>query len=110
MNRTWPPTAGLYRMRLVKGGPWCAVRIWNGFGNDPVTGEILERCWIWRAEINGREVVIDRAWPWCAGHPITQPELEYLLAMHRHATKHAPHMPEANPREKIDLHKMPTLF
>lgn len=104
------PTAGLYKMRLVKGGPWCPVRLWRGFGADPVTGEILERCWMWRAEINGRENDIDRAWPWCAGHRIPQSEYDYLLAVHGHAAKYAPHLPEARPREKIDLHRLPPVW
>lgn len=96
------PTAGFYQLRLVKDGPWVPVRIWRGFGADPLTGEIIERGWIWRAELNGAGVPVDRVWPYCAGEPIERAEYDYMLAMIDHATRYEPAMPEANPWEKID--------
>lgn len=99
------PTAGLYKMRLVKGGPWCPVRVWHGFGADPAGGE-PRGMFCWRAEINGREERIDRAWPWCAGQPIPQAEYDYLLALHRHAVAYEPALPQAAPRSPINLRTM----
>ena len=96
------PIAGLYRMKMITDGPWVPVRIWQGFGLDPETGEPREVCWMWRAERRGREVPIDRCWPWCAGEPIKRSEYEFLLARIRYAMRYATHMPDASPREAVD--------
>ncbi len=103
------PTAGFYRMKLVKGAPWSPVRIWLGQSPDPDDGEPRGE-FTWRAEINGHEERIEKAWPWCAGEPIGEAEFRYLLATHQHAVAHEPDMPEAAPFTPIDLHTMPTLF
>jgi hypothetical protein len=36
------PECGWYKTRLVKGGPWVAVRIWIERTIDPLTGELTE--------------------------------------------------------------------
>ena len=100
------PTAGHYRLRLRKGAPWSAVRIWQGFGTDPLTGETLERGWIWRATLNGVEVRPERVWPNCAGEPIDRAEHDYLVAIHRHAVEHEPDLPEAAPYTPVDWSKL----
>lgn len=96
------PTAGHYRMRLRKGAVWSPVHVWQGFGRDPLTGEVLERAWMWRAELNGVEVPVERVWPNCAGGPITKAEYDYKLALFRHAIQHEPDLPEAAPYTRVD--------
>lgn len=97
------PQAGLYRVRLAREpAPWCPLRIWQGFPLDPETREPLERGWLWRAELHEVEVDVWRHWPYCAGEPISEAEYRYLVALHRHATTHEPHLPEANPRQRVD--------
>jgi len=104
------PQPGLYRVRLVKGGPWCPLRIWQGFPLDPVSREPLERGWLWRAELHEEEVDVWQFWPYCAGQPLERTEYDYLLAMYRHATEHEPALPAANPRQRIDHMTTPPPF
>lgn len=105
----WPPVAGFYRIRLVRGGPLCAAMLWQGFGFDPDGGE-PRGMWTWRAMVNCAEVHLDRVWPYCADKGCTEAEYDYLLAVHGHAKRWTPDMPEAKPREKVDLHRTPALF
>lgn len=117
------PVAGTYAMRLVKGGPRVAVRIWHGA--PVIDGEELDRSHDWRAEIDGRTDMIekddagyrctvalpvDKAWPWCAKEPIKDGEYRYLKALAEHARKHDPSHPAANPRKPVDLASMPGAF
>lgn len=105
------PEEGYYRRRLVKGGPWVAVKIWNGPPRDPDTGEVLfERPYLWRALLNGDDVDIWDVWPECSGEPIGYVEYEFILKAHLWAKVHAPNDPEANPRKPIDLHKQKPIF
>jgi len=106
------PLAGFYKMKLVKGGPWVTVEIWYGPPHDPVTGDVLDRSWRWQARVDGGEAEdpLRRAWPYCSGQPITRTEFDYLRDVACWAKDYAPSQPEASPRQKIDLHKMPTLF
>jgi hypothetical protein len=106
------PLAGHYKMKLVKGGPWVPVRIWCGPSHDPVTGEVLDRSWLWQAQVDGGpfEDAFHRAWPYCAGHPITDTEYNYMRDVTLWAKEYAPEQPEAAPRQRIDLNRMPTLF
>lgn len=104
------PEAGFYKGRLVKGGPWVAIRIWFGAPRDPVTGEELDRSHRWQAERNACEVDVDAVWPYCAANRIDKAEHDYLLATHRWAVEHAPNSPEAAPRERIDLNALKPLF
>jgi hypothetical protein len=104
------PVAGFYRRRLVKGGPWVEVEIWRGFGADPLTGEALERGWEWRATQAGESVPIWEVWPYCAGEPIEKAEFEYLRATRLYAAAHDRSLPEARPRERIDIRNMPAVL
>lgn len=101
------PIAGFYKSKLVRGGPWVAVRIWFGPPADPITGEELDRSHRWQAEIDGKlaRQVWD-AWPYCAGQPIDEAEYRYLTAMKRHAVTYEPEMPEASPRRPVDFNKL----
>lgn len=102
INYVGTPRAGYYQMRLVRGGPFVPIRIYQGFPRDPETGEELERGWIWRATLYETEIDIWQAWPMCSGRPISEAEHRYLTALHHHAVAHEPDMAEANPRRRID--------
>jgi len=104
------PVAGFYKTRLVRGGPWCPVRIWHGPSFDPATGEWCARSHAWRACLNGEQVDIWRVWPGCSGRPIGEAEYRYLRAVGAHATAHEPDMPEARPWMPVDLGAMRPLF
>lgn len=104
------PTAGLYQMRLVSGGVFVAIRIWNGAPLDPVTGEELDRSPRWQAQANGEPIPIDRVWPKCADAPIDLGEFEYLTARQSWAAKNAPDSVFANPKRRIDPLTAPTPF
>lgn len=110
----------LYRTRLAKGAPWSAIKVWWGFPVDPETGEILlERSPCWRAILNGDHVPIEDVSieidgltqePMLRAELIDETEYDYLLATNLWAKTHAPNAPEANPRQRVDLTKLPPLF
>lgn len=102
--------AGLYAIRLVKGAPRSAVRIWHGPPHDPVTGEELDRSWRWQATLNGVPCPLDRVWPACVGEPIDKATHDYLAADRRWAAQHAPHLPEAQPDKPVDWATAPLPF
>lgn len=97
-----PYRRGYFQTQLVKGSVMVGIFIWRGFGKDPVTGEILERGWQWRAALDGVEVHPWRVWPECSGDEITEAEYRYLLAQRQHAQQYQPDSPFANPRKKVD--------
>jgi hypothetical protein len=116
----WPPTPGLYALRLVRGGPLVAVRIWHGAA--VIAGEEQDRAPGWYCEIDGRTdrwdkeqqclvpLEIDRAWPFCARRPIPQRDYLYMLEHARWTREHRPDDPKARPREPVDFHTLPTRF
>jgi hypothetical protein len=71
------PQCGWYRMQMVRGGPWLAVRIWCEADIDPETGELADDERL-LCEING---IAERRLPWprCANKPITQDAYRALL-------------------------------
>lgn len=95
------PVAGYYKQRLCRGGPWCGVEIWHGPSRDPVTEEPLDRSHEWRAAINGKQVSVWTVWPFCALHPITKDEFDYIRAVSEHA-KSDPRAPEHDPKKPVD--------
>lgn len=70
------PVPGCYRIRLTKGGPPVALRIWLGPSIDPATGEeVQERGFRWQCCVNDAErVPVEDYWPGCARDPITREE------------------------------------
>jgi len=106
------PIAGLYKMKLVKGGPWVTVEIWYGPPHDPATGEIMDRSFRWQARVDGgdAEDPLRRAWPYCSGQPLTDSEFRYMRDTAKWAKDFAPDQPEAKPRDKIDLNRLSPLF
>jgi len=99
------PTAGFYKMRRVKDGPWVAVRLWQGFGVDPDGGDD-RGMWVWRAERGGKDVDVDDVWPWCAKTPIDEAEYRFLLARADYAVAHDHRMPDAKPTKPVDYSTM----
>lgn len=95
------PTEGLYRRKLVKGGPWVPVVIWRPPAIDPDTGEQLERSTMLTAWEDGRNVDPFQIWPYL--HPIS--EAEYWRLRDRIDDD-----PEAEPRNVIDLNTKRSLF
>lgn len=104
------PVAGFYRTKLAKGAAWVPARIWLGVAIDPVTGESMDRSPMLCAEVNGRYVDPYEVWPSLVGQPITEAEFKYLTANAEWCAEHAPADPAANPRTKIDLNTVPSIF
>lgn len=116
-----PYRAGFYQMKLVKGGIFVPVRLWQGFGkqdgreldDDGAPTPVIARGWIWRAMLDGVEVHPWKVWPDCSGEPITEEEYRFLLARRHHAMAHDPQSPFASPRQKVDWltvkHNIPDL-
>lgn len=104
------PVAGFYRMRLIRNGPFVPVRIWYGPSFDPATGDWCDRSPMWRCCIGGKQESIWRAWPQCAGRPISEVEYRYMRASEDHASKFEPDMPQARPWEPINLQTMRPVF
>jgi hypothetical protein len=100
-----------YRVRLVKDGKMVGVKIWKGFGQDPLTGETLERAWKWRAAVNGDEIDINEIEPQFAdgtgydvrGEAIAETDYDWYVADYRWARDHSPNDPSANPRKPVDM-------
>jgi hypothetical protein len=96
---------GHYATRLVKGGPEVGCRVTHGPVIDPVTGETMDRGLRWHVEIDGKTEHYGPA-PHARlllGRPITRSEYEFLIADRAWAREHAPHQPEARPREAVNL-------
>ena len=104
------PVAGYYRTRLVRGGPWCAVRIWYGPTHDPETSEPLDRSAHWQATVNGIEQDAYEIWPWCCDKPIDEAEFRYLTGLSAHAKTWEPSAPEAQPTKRIDFNRTKPVF
>lgn len=115
----WPPVAGYYATKLVRGGPRVPIRIW--FGLAVIDGEAQDRSPGWFVEIDGRTDRLERGedgyecripldvqkvWPFCAKDPITEAEYRFLIADAAHARDWRPDHPKANPREAVDFNTM----
>ncbi len=109
----------LYRARLVKDGPFVAVRTF--FDGPLVDGEILDRSPRWQAvvgpERTGRVIWAGEAVPIEVDgvflrevEGVPAHEYEYLVAHHDWAAANEAQHPRARPRESIDLRRMPSLF
>jgi hypothetical protein len=102
------PEPGCYRVRLRKGAPDSAVRIWLGHGIDEATGlEAIDRPYHWQCTLNGARVPLEDCWPGCAREPISREEHDLIKA--RNATMD-PESPFYDPRRPIDLGRAPPPF
>jgi len=102
------PVPGFYRIRLIRGGPYCALRIWLGAAIDPATGlEVEERGYRWQCAVNGQRVPFEDHWPGCARDPISKQEYERILAESRTMDGRSAFF---DPRRRIDLMTAPPAF
>ena len=100
------PQEGLYRRRLVRGGPWVPACIWWEYGEvDQESGHKMEDD-VLHCLVNGRRRDPYSEWLWLAKEPITEAEYDFLIDDAAHARAHRPDDPKAKPDAPIDLHKM----
>lgn len=99
------PEPGLYRSRLVRGGPWVPVKI---------TQE--ESGWTVAVGVGRTETALDPwAIPWMRDRyhfalRVDQAEFDYLMAQARWAQRHNPDHPAASPDQPIRLGAIKPLF
>jgi hypothetical protein len=103
------PTPGCYRIRMARGGPPVALRIWLGPSIDPATGEeVSERGFRWQCAINGgQRVPFEDYWPGCGRDPISREEHDRIVAESR-TMDEASHF--YDPRRRIDPLRAPLPF
>ena len=104
------PQPGFYFTKLVKNGPRVPARIWieaERHGPRDDAGKYLVREVI-RCKVGDDLIDAMQAWP--SLRPITEAEWKYLDAAREWARDYAPHLPEARPREAINLDQQPPLF
>jgi hypothetical protein len=102
------PTTGCYRIRLAKGAPDSAIRIWIGYSIDPATGEeMTERSFHWQCTLNGVRVPLENYWPGCARDPISIEEHDAIVARNKTLDEDSPFY---DPRKPIDLSRSPPPF
>ena len=99
------PTPGCFRVRLRKGAPDSAVRIWLGHGVDEVTGEeAIERPYHFQCTLNGARVPLEQCWPGCARDFISRDEHDRIVERNRT-------MDDASPfydvNKRVDLSSAP---
>jgi hypothetical protein len=93
------PAPGYFKRKLVKGGPWVAVRFYDDGG-------------VIKVEVNGYTERADgepfdpHEW-WPLVWPSTEAEFRHLTRVREWAERHAPHFPAANPRAPINLGTLP---
>lgn len=112
------PQPGLYRMRLVKGGPWVAARI-HRTCHCTVNGGDASDAHEWRdgcdrfpalqGEVDGRSRDPVSIWH-SRIERIDEAEYRFLTDAAAWDRKHAPEAPGANPDKPIDPLTTPTLF
>lgn len=100
-----------WRAKFVKDGPWVGLKTW--LGAPLVDGEELDRSHRWqclvRNETTGRMILYGEPCPievdgihLRSVERITEAEYRWLVDHSEWATAHAPQMPDASPRVKID--------
>ncbi len=98
---------GLFRIRLVKGGPWVAAAI------------ECDALGVWSAVIDGERQ--DPAHPdwtlaesvariWHYGDRISDSDYEFLIERARWCRANAPESPEANPKRPVNIGREPPPF
>lgn len=104
---------GLFATKLVKGGVEVALKVLHEPPRDPETGEPLDRSFYWSVYEDGRLVFGPELTP-CPrlyiGRAIEQWEYDFILDDHAWARANAPHLPEANPRQALDLRSAKPVF
>ena len=72
------PQPGFYRLRRVRGGPWCAAVIYVHAETDPETGELTEPEAL-RALVNGEDADPEKIWLSC--RPVSAEEYARIADM-----------------------------
>jgi hypothetical protein len=112
-------TRHYYRARLVGAGPYVGVMVWRGL--PFVDGEEVDRSPRWQAlvgtEKTARAILMGDELPIEVDgvtlrnlERISEQDYQYLVAHADWAKQHAPSMPDASPRQKVDLKRMPSIF
>lgn len=106
-------TPGLYKLRLVKEGPWVPARVLLEPSRDPVTDEVLDRSYLWQGIIFDEPD--DRAGPrptrrcffiWSRGREIDEGEYRFLSEdLEWHLRRGY-----LSYREPVDINKLPAIL
>ena len=112
------PRPGFFKLRKVRGGPYVGARIVHGPPTDPLTGETLDRSWLWETWIDGALVRSPSPEPvkagvfrvWYHGSEIPEAEYRYLIDDREWCRRNAPQSPEATPDQAVDLESMKPVF
>lgn len=102
------PEPGFFRVRLVKGGPLLAARIFLPCPIDPEFGHPMDRSRHLAAEIDGKDANVDRVWT--TGERIGAAEFQYLSDDAAWCRDYAPAEPRANPKSAVDVRKTQPVF
>ncbi len=115
------PRPGFYVMRSTRDGPLAPSLIYQlcpmvvpqpgiAGGTHPDDWcRPLDRSPIFRAQINGRAVPIDRVWTARSLRPVSAVEYAFRMGPLRHWAG-STRMPEARPRNPVNLANLPPLF
>ena len=98
------PREGYWAIRLTSGGPEVAacIRLEQSLWEPGEPTNLLDRSPILTARINGEIVPLDDVWL-RRGREIDEATYAWLLADRRWAKTYAGHLPEARPRQAVDL-------
>lgn len=113
------PEPCFMRLKQVRGGPWIPAIIWLPCPLiEPIPYELTpdpedwcrptDRPRVLRARIGDAEASPYEVWE--RGYKIFQAEYLWRLALREWAVTHAREQPEANPRQRVDLGRLPSLF
>jgi hypothetical protein len=107
------PEPGAFAVRLRKGAAEVAARIVHEPPRDPDTGEPLDRCPLWHAEINGEDDDTASSVPtekvmfvWLRGRRISEGEFQFLLKDAEWCRTYSTDEPRANPRDAVDIRRI----
>jgi len=100
------PQPGYYRRKLVKGGPWVAVRIWLVEMVDKETGELTADSYLC-CDVDGKPADPNDQWSYCCDQAITIDDYNHMMRVSRYAKARDPREPLARPNQKIDLMTVP---
>lgn len=104
------PTPGYYWRRYVRNGPKVPVIIALMAAVDPETGEALDRSPSLVCLVGGEHADPYDTWTNCAGNPISAEDYVLMLAQFTWDANYAPGSPGANPRQPVDVRKLPPAF
>jgi hypothetical protein len=113
------PEPCFMKMRLKRGGPWVPALIWLPCPfvvplpaeETPAPEEWCrphDRSRVLRGRIGERDA--NPAEVWERGYLISAKEYHWRLGLLQWAARHAPEQPEANPRQRAALERLPSLL